>query len=235
MSFVFLSSIAASIAAVWLCIGLTGEFAALASVAVNTAVAAGGVSLFLAREIALHPASGLAMPLAVTLAAFAFGIALYFASRRLATRDPRPMPAHVRGAFAVFVVVLVVAGGALALQRQVFPWPLQPQSATVFGCVFLGAAAYFAHAVAGGRWALAAPPLAGFLAYDLVLIVPYARLLGAADAAVDDYYGGSSVNLTSLAIYLGVLITSAALALQALVLSPSTRLVAGRGAAGPAR
>ena len=76
--------------------------------------------------------------------------------------------------------------------------------------------------------ALAAPPLAGFLAYDLVLFVPYARLLtsDAGTGAVDDYYGSglsAGINVMSLIIYLGVLSLSALLALYLFFVDPRTR------------
>jgi len=107
----------------------------------------------------------------------------------------------------------------------VFPWTLDPASATLFGCIFLGAAAFFANAVHSGRWAVAAPALWGFLVYDLVLFVPYVRLLTAGSAAADDIYGeGQRVNLGSLTIYLCVLTASTLLALYAALLHPATRL-----------
>ena len=73
------------------------------------------------------------------------------------------------------------------------------------------------------RWALGASLfLLGFLAYDLVLFVPYFKML--ADAGVaDDIYGGEPVNRTSLVIYLAVLTSSTLLALYAVLLHPTTR------------
>jgi len=230
MSFVFLASITASIGAVWLATACKGELAALAGVGVNTAVVGAGAAaylwLFPANAALSAPVDAVAQGLA--LASLVLGLLLYVWAARQPLRDPRPMPRLVRSTFGLFVVVLVVAGTALALQFQVFPWPLRPPSATLFGIIFLGAAAYFAHAVLHPRWAHAAPPLWGFLAYDLVLFLPYARLLAgdAGDAAITDDYGGSTaqVNLTSLAIYLAVLASSTVLALYCFLLCPATRL-----------
>lgn len=231
MSFVFLASIAASVCMVWLSIGLTGELAALAGVGVNIVVASFGACVFLAQQAWTTARGDLALAVVASAVSCAFGVLLWRWARRLPVRDPRSMPLFVRWAFIAFVVTLVVAGSALALQMQVFPWRLQDQTATLFGFVFLGAAAYFAHAVARARWAFGAPPLWGFLAYDLVLFVPYSKLLLADPGAADDIYGsGEPVNRTGLVIYLTVLSTSALLALYAMFLHPATRLWGARPA-----
>ncbi|MGK2952766.1 MAG: hypothetical protein ACSLEZ_10330 [Thiobacillus sp.] len=218
MTFVFLASIGASIAAVWLAVAWAREWAALSGVGLNIVVAGTGSALHLLL---------LGRPWLAASAALAagFGLLLYGWARRQPVKDPRAMPRLVRWAFMVFTVVLIVAGGALVAQRQVFPWRMQPSTMVLVGAIFLGAAAYFAHGAANPRWAHAAPPLWGFLLYDLVLFVPYLRLLGADTGGVDDYYGdgGGAVNRTSLAIYLTVLSVSAALAVYALFVNPATR------------
>lgn len=232
-SFVFLASITASVATVWFSVALTGEFAALAGVGLNIVVAAGGAVMFLAWQIATGGQAGLWPALALALATGLFGLWLWRATRALPVHDQRALPGFVRWAYLAFVVTLVVAGTALVLQQQVFPWRLYPASATLFGCIFLGAAAFFANAVHSGRWAIGAPALWGFLVYDLVLFVPYVRLLTTGNAATDDIYGdGQQVNLASLAIYLSVLTASTLLALYAALLHPATRLWGARS--GPA-
>jgi hypothetical protein len=128
----------------------------------------------------------------------------------------------------VFVGALVVAGSLLVMQFQVFPWHLQPLSATLIGIIFLGAATVFAYAVVYPSWAHAAPALAGFLAYDLVLFVPYARLFMSGDGTPlgDDLYGSgpsSGVNTTSLVIYLSILTISTLLALYSFFVDPRAR------------
>lgn len=100
-------------------------------------------------------------------------------------RDPRPTPRLVRGAFVVFVVALVLAGGALLLGvPNSLPWTITPELSILFGCLFLGAAAYFAYGLADPRWENAGGQLAGFLAYDLVLIVPFLQRLPTVDDQV---------------------------------------------------
>lgn len=222
MTHVLLASMALFIALVWATVARSGEPAALAGAGLNIGVACAGAGMQLGR---------LGAPLAALAAwaAAAFGALLFLWARRQPIGDARVTPPVVRAGFVAFSVVLTLAGAALAFEQQVFPWPLHPSSMPPIGALFLGAAAYFAHAALHPRWAHAAPPLWGFLAYDLVLVVPYLRLLGGGNA-VDDYYGGgaSSVNMTSLTVYLGVIAASAALALYCLLVHPQTRLLRRR-------
>jgi len=227
MTFVFLSSIGAAIVAAWAVIGIAREPASLAGIGANIAVVGGGVACF---GVWLWRAGtpGTGGYIAAGIALLVFGLVLTAWARRQPLRDKRPMPGIVRGGFVLFVGALVVAGSLLVAQVQVFPWQLHPLSAMLIGIIFLGAAAVFAYAVVYPSWAHAAPALAGFLAYDLVLFVPYARLLtpGAGASAVDDLYSSSAsaaVNVTSLVIYLSVLAISTLVALYAFLVCPETR------------
>lgn len=105
---------------------------------------------------------------------------------------------------------------------------LQAPTSTIFGSVFFGAAALFAHAVTHPQWAYAAAPLWSFLAYDFALFVPYGRMLslsGTDAVAMMDEYGGADamVNLPSLIVFLMVLGTNCLIALYALFINPATR------------
>jgi hypothetical protein len=231
MSFMFLGSITASVATVWASVAISGELAALAGVGLNIVAAGVPVVVFLVWQAATVTNGDLGPALLFATASSIFGFWLWRTTRAIPGRDPRPLPRIVRLSYLAIVVTLIVAGITLVAQRQVFPWRLQPESATIFGCIFLGAAAFFANALRSGRWAVAAPALWGFLVYDLVLFVPYVRLLLADGAAADDMYGdGQHVNLTSLTIYLSVLAASTLLALHAALVEPSTRLWRGRRA-----
>lgn len=130
-------------------------------------------------------------------------------------RDPRPTPGPVRAAFMVFVVALVLAGGALLLGIPYsLPWLITPELSVLFGCLFLGAAAYFAYGVADSRWENAGGQLAGFLAYDLVLIVPLAQRLPAI---------GDQLRLNLIA-YTTVIVVSAVIAAYYVLIDGRTRL-----------
>jgi hypothetical protein len=125
------------------------------------------------------------------------------------------MPALVRFMFGFFAVALLLIGGSLALKLpSVFPWQLTPQQSVLYGWIFLGASTYFAYGLLRPVWGNAQGQLLGFLAYDVVLIVPFVLLL----------MGAEPFNLASLVIYIAVLVVSAVLAIYYLFLNPSTRL-----------
>lgn len=89
-------------------------------------------------------------------------------------RDARPTPPLVRGSFAFFVVALVIVSTVLiARVPDILPWPVTPDLSILIGVMFLGASAYFAFGLVVPRWENAGGQLAGFLAYDVVLIVPF--------------------------------------------------------------
>ena len=79
---------------------------------------------------------------------------------------------------AVFVGILYVAGALLiAGVPNVLPWPVTADLSVVVGLFFVGAATCFAYGVVRPVAGNALGQLAGFLAYDLVLIVPFLQRL----------------------------------------------------------
>ena len=142
-------------------------------------------------------------PYAVVFAVAGAGSAFAVVATRHATwRDPRPMPALVRHSFAAFTLILLVVGTALVCQADIFPWTLPAEASVMFGLVYLGAAVYFLYGFLRPRWANAVGQLAGFLAYDLVLIAPFLEHFGVA-------HNG---NLISLVAYIAFVLYSGALA-----------------------
>lgn len=152
-----------------------------------------------------------------------FGLWLFLWSRRLSMPDATiPMPTLVRWSFIVFVVALLYTSVRLFLGHQVIPWPLTPELAVIVGCMFLGAAAYFIYGLLKPSWANAGGQLAGFLAYDLVLIVPLLRALP----------GVAPQFRTGLIVYTIVVVYSGLLAIYYLFINSQTRMV-GTAAAVP--
>lgn len=151
----------------------------------------------------------------VTCVAGAFvGLVLLRWSLGHAWRDPRPTPRLVRGSFAFFVVALVIVASLLiARVPDILPWPVTPELSTLIGIMFLGAAAYFAYGVVAPRWENAGGQLAGFLAYDVVLIVPFLVRLPSIDERL-------RINLV---VYTAVVALSGLLAIWYLALDPRTR------------
>ncbi len=124
------------------------------------------------------------------------------------------MPLLVRVSFGIFIASLIFAGGALVFRIPVFPWSLNPDSSVIFGCIFIGDAFYFLYSLLYPRWHNAAGQLLSFLAYDLVLIVPFLLLF---ETVKPEY-------MLNLVVYVAVLIYSGALAVYFLFINSQTRL-----------
>jgi hypothetical protein len=214
LSYIFISSIMAAIAAPILWIGLSGESGAAAGGAINLGVTFAGASVFLFQLYA-GSGEGHLLRFAVACAIIALlNVAILIWSLRQPIRDTRPMPLPVKISFGVFAVVLTAVALALILQAPtIFPWPLDPRSSVLFGWIFMGAMTYFVYAILRPSWHNTKGQLLGFLAYDLVLIVPYVR----------HFANVKPEHLLSLVIYLTVIVYSGLLAVYYLVVNPSTR------------
>jgi hypothetical protein len=148
------------------------------------------------------------------VAGLAVGLALLAWSLRHRWRDPRPTPAPVRVSFGFFVVALIlVAGLLIAGVPNIIPWQITPELSVLIGIMFLGASAYFAYGVVEPRWENAGGQLAGFLAYDVVLVIPIVSRLPTVDDALR----------LNLVVYTGVVAFSGLLAINYLFVNPATR------------
>lgn len=155
----------------------------------------------------------------ISVIAVLFGIFLFSWSHPQPVRDPIPMPRWARWSFIFFVLALIIAGGAMVLKvPNILPWEVLPIGQVIYGWMFLGAAAYFAYGVFRASWQHTAGQLAGFLAYDLVLIIP---LIGLWPTV-------GNTRLLNLVIYLLVVSYSGVLASYYLFINPKTRLVRAR-------
>jgi hypothetical protein len=215
LSYLFIASILAAIAAPVVWIGLSGELGAMAPGALDLTLTYSGIAAFLLVHSG-NAGQGYLLAYAVGsgLAAVGnFGIFLW--SRGQAPRDTRPLPMPVRVAFAVFALLLIGVGTALLLgTAHVFPWPLKPESSVVFGWVYLGAAVYFLYGLKKSTWGYGYGQLVGFLAYDLVLLWPFLQRFELVKPE----------HLLSLTVYTIVIISSGLLALFYLVINKDTRL-----------
>jgi hypothetical protein len=214
LSYMFIASILTAIAIPMLWIGVSGETAAMEAGALDLAVMFGGMVVYLLTLLG-DPGQPRLWPYVVVFGvACATSSAAVVVARGTAWRDPRPMPLLVRASFGLFAAILLAAGTAMVLDTEIFPWPLGPQNAVMFGLMYLGAAAYFIHAVFVPRWSNAVGQLAGFLVYDLILLAPFA-------GHFDAVHGRQ---LLSLIIYVTVLVYSAGLASYYLFVAPATRM-----------
>jgi len=215
LSYIFLGSIFAAAGTGVLWIGLSGEFAAATGGAINFTIAYIGIalSLFLFYQQKGDPYLLTCTVACVAGAVISAGIFLWF--RRYGLRDNQPLPVPVRISFGLFIVMLVFFGVALILQvPNVFPWKLSGQSSVLFGWIFVGSACTFVPALIRPMWHFACGQLIGFLAYDLVLIVPF--LLHLSNVIPEQRI--------SLTVYILVLVYSGALAIYYLFLNAQTRL-----------
>jgi hypothetical protein len=215
LSYYFLSSIFAAIALPVVWIGLTREVAATVGGAINLTVMYTALSIYMLQSYTATDHTRLLIAGLVCAASAAVSVGLFFWARRFSFRDQRPMPGPVRWSFGLFVVTLILVGGALILKRpNVFPWPLEAEVSVVYGWIFLSAAAYFIYALWVPLWHNACGPLLGFLAYDLVLIVPFLDYFDTVD----------SVQRPRLIVYTLVVSFSGLLAIFYLFLNPATRI-----------
>ena len=213
LSYLFIGSIMAAVSAAALWIGWSGELGAMPAGSLNAFVIALGSSLYFFKLVLQGNRPNLiAYALGALLGAVVSGAAFLW-SRKLPLHDSRPTPRLVRISFWVFSLALLLAAGALLLGQQVFPWILNPDSAIIFGLIFFGDAFYFLYALLYPRWHNAKGQLLSFLAYDLVLIVPFLLLFPTVQP-------GHELSLTA---YVIVLLYSGALAAYYLFLNASTR------------
>ena len=213
LSYLFIGSILAAVSAAALWIGWSGELSALPAGALNVFVIAAMSSFYFFQlvlqdgRVDLLPSGAVAL-----LMVFASSVSFLW-SRRLPITESRSTPLPVRISFGIFLVSLVLSGGALIFRLPIFPWTLNPDSSVIFGCIFLGDAFYFLYGLLYPRWSNGIGQLLSFLAYDLVLIGPFFALLGTV----------TPEKKLGLIVYLAVLLYSGGLAVYYLFIDSRTR------------
>jgi hypothetical protein len=143
------------------------------------------------------------------------GLALMIWSMRIPVNSYPPMPSLVRWSFVAFVLALLIVSTRLILQvPNAIPWTITPDISLFIGWIFLGAATYFAYALLRPSWLNSAGQLCGFLAYDIVLIVPFVMRLPTVSAE----------HRLGLYIYTAVVTYSGLLAIYYLFVNAQTRV-----------
>jgi len=214
VTFIFLASILAAAAASTAWAAQYGERLSYVGIALDMLVIFCPMVAYL---VVLNPAhgGGLTVVLLGSIAVVLAGAWILWVSWGRPTRDIRPTPRVVLGAFGIFLVVLLLVGGALVLGTpDILPWQVTPEISVVSGLIFLGAGAYFGFGLWRRSWSNAGGQLAGFLAYDLVLIVPFVTRL----STIPDKWR------ISLVVYILVLVVSGAVAAWYLFIDRRTRL-----------
>ncbi|HSL30313.1 MAG TPA: hypothetical protein VK900_14025 [Anaerolineales bacterium] len=213
-SYLFVGSILAAVSAAALWIGWSGELGALPAGSLNIFVIALTSSIYFFKlGLADGRTNLIPFGIASIVMALASAIAFWW-SRRIPLRESQPTPWLVKASFVIFIVLLLLAGGALVLHEPVFPWNLNPDSSVIFGCILIGDAFYFLYGLLYPGWKNAIGQLLSFLAYDLVLIVPFLSLFNTVPPE----------RVFNLFVYVAVLVYSGALAIYFLFIQPQTRL-----------
>ena len=213
LTFILLASFFAAAAASTLWPIVTGRAGALAGVGLDYVVILTPMAATF-FVLAARGEPGLALYGVILALGALFGAWLFWWGRRQPLDTTQPLPPLVRWSFVAFVLALLFVSVRLILRIPTLPWPLTPELSVLAGCLFLGAAAYFVYGLLRPSWANAGGQLAGFLAYDLVLIGP---LLSRLPAIAPEFR-------LSLIIYLVVVIYSGLLAVYYLFIHRPTRL-----------
>lgn len=214
---IFLSSIALAIALPLVWVAVTGSVRSAAAGLINLVVMFGAMAAYLFSQSGDRPELR-AYAIGTATAAFIL-VGAFVHAQRQPWLDERRMPTPLRVGFVAAPVALVLVAVQLIRENpHIFPWPLAGGSSVMYGLIFLGAAVYFVVGALEARWASATGQLIGFLAYDLVLIVPFVQRFGTVPAE----------HRPSLIVYTAVLVTSGAGAIWYLLLDPATRLGGSR-------
>ena len=219
LTFIFISSIFAAAAASTLWAAASENYGALAGIGLDYFTILTPVSILSFQLGASSSNPQLtAYGIACVLGAL-FGIGLLLWSIRIPIDNTLPMPGLVRWSFVIFITALLIVSTRLVLKApNVIPWTITPELSVVIGWMFFGAAAYFAYALLRPSWLNSAGQLAGFLAYDVVLIVPFLTRLPTT----------TPEHRIGLIIYTAVVSYSGLLAIYYLFIRKSTRVWAWR-------
>jgi heme/copper-type cytochrome/quinol oxidase subunit 4 len=217
MAFIFVGSIFVAAAAATLWCLWTREYGALAGIGLDYMVIFAPLGIF---SLQIANGSGKLLTFAgLTAIGTLFGLVLFLHTRRIPIPSTPRLPTLVRVAFAIFIVALIVVGGQMVLKvPNIVPWTVNTTGSVIYGWMFLGAAVYFIYTLLRPSWRNAGGQLAGFLAYDVVLILPFLQRLGTVEPRF----------ALSLWIYTLVVAGSGLLAAYYLFVRPETRVWGAR-------
>jgi len=215
----FVAAMLAGGAAPLVWIGLSGHLAAIRAPMLTGVVANAGIALHLFAKHA-RPGNERYLPFAALFAVGSLlaGIAFVW-GKQLPPPGDRSIPRLVRWAFLFFAALLLPVGAALVLGLPyVFPIPLSPDMAAVYGWFFLGSFVYYLYGFWKPSLLNATGQMLSFLVYDLFTIPPYLTYWAVVP----------TVFQTSLNAYLAVLFASAMFCGYFLLVDPRTRFIANR-------
>lgn len=199
LSFLFVGSVLGALGAGSLYVGATREFRAAIGGGITFAIAGAAFCLYLgwfgpATVPGIHPLAFGAMAL--------IGLLVLVTSLNAPAGETRRPPIAVILSCWVFAAALLIAAVMLVLRYpHVFPWPLSPDTSSLYGWMFFALSANHAYVAWRGTRSDAIVSLIAFLVYDLILIGPFVAHFGAVKPE----------HLPSLVIYVAVLVYSGVL------------------------
>ncbi len=215
LTFIFIASIFAAAAASTLWAVTIEHYGALAGIGLDYLTILAPVAVYSFMLGARTGSTQLTTYGFVCVVGALFGLGLFLWSARIPMDATIPMPGLVRWSFVVFIIALLIVSTLLILQvPNVIPWTITLELSVVIGWMFMGAAAYFAYALLRPSWVNSAGQLCGFLAYDVVLIVPFLTRLSTISPKLRP----------NLYIYTAVVIYSGLLAIYYLFVNKTTRI-----------
>lgn len=207
LTYVFLGSIVAAMAAGLGRVGFAAEWGGLAAGALNLFVTAIGAAYFLFQIPAQRNQPDVRHHAWAALSIALIGALLFVWAQRRPADDPAPTPRPVLISYGVFVVLFVFAGMALIMRESgILPWRLRAGfSSVLLGWIFVGDAFYFLYALIFPHWRNARAQLWSLLAF-VVLMLPFYVVY------VVEVFSVPRARRLTLAVSLVVMIYSAALA-----------------------
>ncbi len=215
LTFIFLSSIFAAAAASTLWALASKAYGTLAGIALDYITILMPLAVLSFKLAGNGDAGQFVFVGIVSVIGVLFGIGMLLWSLRIPIDTAISMPVLARYAFVFFIVALVIVSVQLILKvPNVIPWKITPVLSVVIGWMFVGAMTYFIYGLIRPSWSNTAGQLAGFLAYDAVLIVPFLKRLPSTPPE----------HRLGLIIYTAVIVLSGLLAIYYLFMNKPTRL-----------
>lgn len=221
LTYIFLASIFAAAAASTAWAAWTKNYGALAGIGLDYLMILVPVGIYAWQLGTDQDNGGMITYAGVCVVGALFGAWLFRWSQRIPLDTSIPTPPLVRWSFIGFVITLLIVSALLIRQvPNIIPWTITPELSVVIGWMFFGASTYFAYGLLYPSWANAAGQLFGFLAYDLVLLIPFFTRL---PTVPPEFQVG-------LWIYTAVVTYSMVLAIYYLFVNPQTRVWQSRPA-----
>lgn len=218
LTFIFIASIFAAAFAPTLWAAVTENYGALAGIGLDYIGILLPVAVF-SLQLGAAGASAMIIYGVICILGTLFGLGLFLWSRRFPIGGSLPMPGLVRWSFVFFITALAIVSFRLITKApNTIPWKITPELSVVIGWMFVGAALYFIYGLLRPSWLNSAGQLLGFLAYDLVLIVPFLTRLSTVPAE----------NRLGMYVYTAVVTLSGLLAIYYLFLHRPTRAATWR-------